>query len=657
MERLINFQAAEIQAVLPILLQDKSTKRNVIWATDPPEALRDETDDKSEITIPQLQQMGYEAILPRMMKQADTQQERTRKKGEVFSPAWVCNKMNNALDTDWFGPDAPKNLFTEELPQSWQTTPGPVLFDESHTWEKYVDSRRLEVTCGEAPFLASRYDAATGEMIPVGDRIGILDRKLRVVNENTADEEKWFKWAVRAMQSTYGYEYQGDNLLLARTNLLLTFAEYLQARWERLPTTKELHTVANIIAWNVWQMDGLHLSVPGGKPQPETEQLDLFSMFGAAEEQTPAISCKVKDWRSNKTQDFETIQEGSTSMKFDYVIGNPPYQDETLGDNGTYAPPVYNLFMDETYKVADKVELIHPARFFFNAGSTPKAWNQKMLEDTHFKVLFYETDSSRLFSNTDIKGGIVISYHNKSDEYGAIEIFTPYDELNSILRKVRQSKRFKSFSSIIVTSYAYHFLETLYDENPELKGSLSKGHEYDLKSNVFEKMAGAFSEVEPIDGKRYIRILGRINNERCYKYIREDYVNDVSNLHSYKVFLPGATGTGQFGETIAAPFIGLPGDGSTETFMGIGQFEKKEEADNAVKYIKTKFARAMYGILKRTQANTPGKWQWVPLQDFTTHSDIDWSKSISEIDQQLYRKYDLTADEINFIETHVKEMA
>ena len=344
-------------------------------------------------------------------------------------------------------------------------------------------------------------------------------------------------------------------------------------------------------------------------------------------------------------------------MKFDYVIGNPPYQDETLGDNGTYAPPVYNLFMDETYKVADKVELIHPARFLFNAGSTPKAWNQKMLEDTHFKVLFYETDSSRLFSNTDIKGGIVISYHNKSEEYGAIEIFTPYDELNSILRKVRQSKRFKSFSSIIVTSYAYHFLETLYDENPELKGSLSKGHEYDLKSNVFEKMAGAFSEVEPIDGKRYIRILGRINNERCYKYIREDYVNNVSNLHSYKVFLPGATGTGQFGETIAAPFIGLPGDGSTETFMGIGQFEKKEEADNAVKYIKTKFTRAMYGILKRTQANTPGKWQWVPLQDFTAHSDIDWSKSVAEIDQQLYRKYDLTADEIEFIETHVKEMA
>ncbi len=562
MEQLIDFHAPEVQAVLDILLKDHSTGKNIIWATDPPEELQtvmyEPVTDRSQITTQQLGLTHYEVVLPRMMKQTDTQQQRTRKKGEVFSPAWVCNKMNNALDADWFrglGAEETAGQFTVELPQGWQTVETPVQFPvckgRTPAWVQYVQSRRLEVTCGEAPFLASRYDAATGEMIPVARRIGILDRKLRVVSENAATEEEWRKYATHAVQSTYGYEYQGDNLLLARVNLLLTYAEHLQARWQRKPTKEELQPIATIISWNLWQMDGLHLSVPSGKPQPEAEQLDLFSMFGAAELQPPTVSCKVKNWRKGShgtAQNFETIQEGSTSMKFDYVIGNPPYQDETLGDNGTYAPPVYNLFMDETYKVADKVELIHPARFLFNAGSTPKAWNQKMLEDTHFKVLFYETDSSRLFSNTDIKGGIVISYHNKSEEYGAIEIFTPYDELNSILRKVRQSKRFKSFSSIIVTSYAYHFLETLYDENPELKGSLSKGHEYDLKSNVFEKMAEAFSEVEPIDGKRYIRILGRINNERCYKYIREDYVNNVSNLHSYKVFLPGATGTGQFGE-------------------------------------------------------------------------------------------------------------
>ena len=335
MEQLIDFHAPEVQAVLDTLLKDKSTGKNIIWATDPPEELQtvmyEPVTDRSQITTQQLGLTHYEVVLPRMMKQTDTQQQRTRKKGEVFSPAWVCNKMNNALDADWFrglGAEESAGQFTVELLQGWQTVETPVQFPvckgRTPAWVQYVQSRRLEVTCGEAPFLASRYDAATGEMIPVARRIGILDRKLRVVSENAATEDEWHKYATHAVQSTYGYEYQGDNLLLARVNLLLTYAEHLQARWQRKPTKEELQPIANIISWNLWQMDGLHLSVPGGKPQPETEQLDLFSMFGAAEPQPPAVSCKVKNWRKGShgtAQNFETIQEGSTSMKFDYVIG------------------------------------------------------------------------------------------------------------------------------------------------------------------------------------------------------------------------------------------------------------------------------------------------------------------------------------------------
>ena len=655
MERLIDFRAPEVQTALPVLLQDKSTKRNIIWATDPPEALRDVADDKSEITIPQLQQMGYEAILPRMMKQADTQQERTRKKGEVFSPAWVCNKMNNALDADWFGPDAPKNLFTEELPQNWQTTPEPVPFDNFYRWEKYVDSRRLEVTCGEAPFLVSRYDAATGEMIPVCRRIGILDRKLRVVGENTSTEADWLKWAIRAMQSTYGYEYQGDNLLLARTNLLLTFVEYLQARWKRLPTTKELHTVANIIAWNVWQMDGLCLSVPGGKPQPETEQLDFFSMLGAAVEQTPAVSCKVKDWRSNKTQDFETIQEGSTSMKFDYVIGNPPYQDETLGDNKGYAPPVYNKFLDASYEIADKVEMIHPARFLFNAGSTPKAWNEKMLNDPHFKVLHYESDASVMFANTEIKGGVAISYHDKSQNFGAIRVFTPYEELNSIMKKAAPQVEAESLMEIIYLQNKFN-LEQLYTDHPDYKSIIgSDGKDKRLRNNIFDKIPAFTVERQ---SESDVRTIGVSKNKRVWMYIPGKYIEDEhENLRNWKVLVARVNGSGNLGEVLSTPIVEAPNEGYTQTFIGIGSFKIESEAQNALKYIKSKFCRTMLGILKITQDNNRDTWRMVPIQDFTAHSDIDWSKSVAEIDQQLYRKYDLTADEIDFIETHVKEMA
>ena len=424
MEQLIDFHAPEVQAVLDTLLKDKSTGKNIIWATDPPEELQtvmyEPVTDRSQITTQQLGLTHYEVVLPRMMKQTDTQQQRTRKKGEVFSPAWVCNKMNNALDADWFrglGAGESAGQFTVELPQGWQTVETPVPFPackgRTPAWVQYVQSRRLEVTCGEAPFLASRYDAATGEMIPVARRIGILDRKLRVVSENAATEDEWRKYATHAVQSTYGYEYQGDNLLLARVNLLLTYAEHLQARWQRKPTKEELQPIATIISWNLWQMDGLHLSVPGGKPQPETEQLDLFSMFGAAEPQPPTVSCKVKNWRKGShgtAQNFETIQEGSTSMKFDYVIGNPPYQDETVGTQKQFAPPVYNKFLDESYKIAGKVEMIHPARFLFDAGATPKEWNQKMLNDPHLKVLFHEQESSKVFANTDIKGGVAITY-------------------------------------------------------------------------------------------------------------------------------------------------------------------------------------------------------------------------------------------------------
>lgn len=661
MEQQINFMAPEVQAVLPLLLADKSTGRNIIWATDPPQALSDTVTDKSEMTPAQLHQLGFEAIQARAGKQADVQQKRTRRRGEVCTPAWVCNKMINALDADWFGRE---DVFNTEQPQGWQAREGQVEFPASKgkapLWQQYIDSRRLEITCGEAPFLASRYDAATGEMIPVQQRIGILDRKLRVVSETVKEEKEWLYWAKRAVQATYGYEYQGDNLLLARTNLLLTFAEHLQARWQRSSTTQELKSTANIIAWNLWQMDGLKRSIPGGKLHPDTEQLDLFSMFGDAEESVPSVSCKVKNWRKGghgTTQNFETIQEGSTSMKFDYVIGNPPYQDETLGDNKGFAPPVYNKFLDASYEIADKVEMIHPARFLFNAGSTPKAWNEKMLNDSHLTVLHYESDSSKIFANTDIKGGVVITYRDKVKNYGAIEHFIVFDELRSIARKIGKTD-YVPLSKVIYAAESYRFTETMHKENSSVESLLSKGHKYDFKSNVLSKLDNIvfFSEM-PKDGSPYIKILGLDGSKRTEKWIRKDYVRVPENFGSYKVFISKANGSGAFGETLSAPIIAEPGIGHTQTFMSIGKCESEQEAIAITKYVKTKFARAMLGVLKITQDCPAPKWKYVPLQDFTAHSDIDWSKSVAEIDRQLYRKYDLTADEIEFIETHVKEMA
>ena len=671
MEQLIDFHAPEVQAVLDTLLKDRSTSKNIIWATDPPEELQtvmyEPVTDRSQITTQQLGLTHYEVVLPRMMKQTDTQQQRTRKKGEVFSPAWVCNKMNNALDADWFrglGAEETAGQFTVELPQGWQTVETPVQFPvckgRTPAWVQYVQSRRLEVTCGEAPFLASRYDAATGEMIPVARRIGILDRKLRVVSENAATEDEWRKYATHAVQSTYGYEYQGDNLLLARVNLLLTYTEHLQARWQRKPTKEELQPIANIISWNLWQMDGLHLSVPGGKPQPETEQLDLFSMFGAAEPQLPTVSCKVKNWRKSShgtAQNFETIQERSSSMKFDYVIGNPPYQEEAPGTS-TSDKPVYHTFMDAAYSVSDKVELITPARFLFDAGATPSVWNRKMLNDTHFKVLQYESDAKYFFSSIELPGGIAISYRDATRNFGAMKQFIQYNELNKIARKVKE-KHEKTLNSIMYPQNKFN-LSNLYEDFPILKTRIgSDGKDKRFRQIVMERFPEIFSEQKSDDS---LRTLGLIGRQREYRYISRRYVEYETWIDKYKVFVPfsnGASGTlgKEPARLISKPALGLPGDGITQTFIGIGEFGTKTEADNLMKYILSKFARILLGILKVTQGNKPETWSYVPLQDFTAHSDIDWSKSVAEIDQQLYRKYDLTADEIEFIETHVKEMA
>lgn len=343
-------------------------------------------------------------------------------------------------------------------------------------------------------------------------------------------------------------------------------------------------------------------------------------------------------------------------MKFDFAIGNPPYQEETIGDNKGFAPPVYNKFLDAACEVAEKVEMIHPARFLFNAGSTPKAWNKKMLGDEHFKIMEYEADSSRIFPNTDIKGGIVISYHDETKKYGAIEIFTKYKELNTILHKVIQDIAFISFSNIVITRTAYRLTDKMHEEHPEALSQLSSGHAYDMSTNIFERLPQIFYDEKPNDGAEYIKILGREKNERVYKYIKREYVNDVINLDKYKILIPKANGIGAFGEVISAPVIQGKGIGHTETFLSIGIFDNIQEAQNAYKYIKSKFARALLGVLKTTQDITPDKWANVPMQDFTGKSDIDWSVSIANIDKQLYKKYRLSEEEIAFIENNVKEM-
>lgn len=308
MNNLIDLRAYPVKPVLRILLQDKTTKHNIVFATNSYEHLGNEYGEKCHIEPDLLLGIDAMEIQPRVLKEQSDQANRTKRKAEVMTPAWVVNKMNNHCDEEWFG--HPGSFNTEDG-ERWIINESIIAFSNGKTWQDYVDSMRLEITCGEAPYLVSRYDTTTGEPIPVKKRIGILDRKLRVVGENASDKETWFKWVIRAFQSTYGYEFQGDNLLLARINMLITFVDYYKDKWDGKPTDAELRKIANIISWNIWQMDGLTGMVPFGYQEAAEVQGNWFGFFDMSvgeEEHKEAIPCRIFDWRSNESVEYNSLK-------------------------------------------------------------------------------------------------------------------------------------------------------------------------------------------------------------------------------------------------------------------------------------------------------------------------------------------------------------
>ena len=633
------------KGLLAPLLADKTTKRNILWATDAYRALGYSYEQTQEIRPALITGEHSDVIKTRARKEMEQQSERTRRHAEVFTPLHICRRMIAAADAAYFGGDDP--FMRDGVPAE------RVSFPRRKKWQHYVDARRLEITCGEAPYLVHRYDVATMESVPLAERQGILDRKLRVVTENAVDETTWMKWALRAYQATYGYEFQGDNLLIARVNLLMTFEEYLRARWRRKPTEREYRAIVRTIVWNLWQMDGIRGTIPCASAEHEPMELALFelpaeveefSLFPAHREEAPPV--RIYDWRRQSGLEYRRVNTGGRTMKFDFVIGNPPYQEERQGASTT-ALPVYHSFMENSYQIADRVELITPARFLFNAGRTSKAWNEKMLNDPHLKVLLYEKDASIFFPNTEIKGGVVITYYDRTKDFGAIETFTMYDQVNNMVKKMREHiKEEGSFSSKTFVATKFDLVNLVRDY-PQYEG-----RERRMSSNVlpFE----CFHE-EQADND--IMVYGVLKGKRRGKFIHRKYVDITDeNISKYKIVTPKADGNGAFGDTLTNPEILEPNSGFTHTFLGIGGFLDKLEAEHSLKYIKTKFVRALLSVLKVTQDLNADKWKYVPLQDFSPSSDIDWSQSVAEIDRQLYAKYGLSAEEIAFIESHVKEM-
>lgn len=338
-------------------------------------------------------------------------------------------------------------------------------------------------------------------------------------------------------------------------------------------------------------------------------------------------------------------------MKFDSVVGNPPYQDSKEAGKDL---PIYQYFYDVAELISDRYCLISPARFLFDAGATNTDWNRKMLDSRKLRVVQFTQKSNEIFPNTDIKGGVVILYRDINKDYEPIVFFTSFIELDSILRKVRRLNN-EYMSNLIYGVTSYTFSKKLYKDFPEAVDRVGEGSGNQLTSSIFEAIPEIFSSSKRDDFD--IQIYGRSNNERVFKWIKREYLNLAENFEKHKVFLPAANGSGALGEVLSTPIIGNPNIGHTATFISIGLFETIVEAENCLRYIKSKFSRTMLGIKKTTQHNKTKKvWECVPFQDFTQDSDIDWSKSNSDIDQQLYKKYQLSDEEITFIEEKVQPM-
>lgn len=300
--------------LLEVLLIDHSSKKNLIWATDNYASRGVGYQSYDHITSNAIIKRNGSVIKPRVEKSKKEQASRVKDKAEVFTPSWICNAQNNLIDDAWFGKG---NVFNTETDKGWIVNHERITFPEGKSWQDYVKENRLEITCGEAPYLVSRYDTVTGNIIAIKERIGLLDRKLRVISENVDGEQEWVEWAKIAFKSVYGFDWQGDNVLLARENLLRTFIDYYTDKFGLSPITEYLIDFAEIISWNIWQMDGLKYVIPNScKPVPKL-QMSIFEDEEECEEcpgcanndnsKHTGTYCVIKDWEKGRNVKFVSL--------------------------------------------------------------------------------------------------------------------------------------------------------------------------------------------------------------------------------------------------------------------------------------------------------------------------------------------------------------
>lgn len=641
--------------LLDKLLVDKTTKGHILWGTDA-YAERGEGYAKGrEIFVPLILYNNLGVIKTRARKAFEQQLDRTKLHGEVFTPRWVCNMMIDAIDCDWFGID--------KLPvDAWQHV--EELFQQTKkSWKKYVDNKRLEITCGEAPYLVQRYDVADGEIMPVEERTGILDRKLHVVSAYTTTADDWIHWAIRAFEATFGYEYQGDNLLIARVNFMKTFIEFFQCKWNEYPDSKVLERLIHKITWNVWQMDGLTDTIPCS--YDFAEEQSLFDVPQDKVENQPA--CKIRSWRGHKISSFsfKEMKGRQSGMKFDYIIGNPPYQEEskTVSKiNGQQARKnIFQLFQLEVNNIAQKgIELIYPGgRWIHQSGKGLKEFGHNQINDTRLAKVILYADTTDVFKGVSIADGISIVFMDmnkkkpgfeytyvKNGHKQTVHLNNPGDDLIPLdPMDLQLSNKLEKFVSD-------HSIKFMHDK---ILPRTLFGIESDFVSKNQDKVTPYLDGMN-IDYTHQIKLFtndkaGKSGRGKWFVTDKNTITNGIKYLSEWQVVVSSANAGGQKRDNQLQIIDNHSAFGRSR--VALRSFKTLKEAENFYKYVSSTIIK--YAFLLTDEAlSSLGK----KVPDLLNYKDdnglIDFSKE--SVDNQLKQLIGLTDNEISYMQKKIKSL-
>lgn len=563
--------------VRELLLQDRTTGGRIVWGTDDYASQGPDFAPEREMTA-----RAWDVLRPRAQKAEEQRARRTRTRAEVFTPAWICKAQLDLADE-----------------------PG-----KERSWQEYADAPRLEVACGEAPYLTGGRDAVTGRAVPLAKREGVLDRKLRAVSAGAQDEEQWLRWALRALKSVYGFELQGDSLLLARENLLRTFCDALEERLGRAPAEEEVTVAAEILCWNLWQMDASAACPPF----------------------RPDAPCRIKNWRTGRMTAYRALLEGGEDLVFDAVVGNPPYQRKD-GGNGASATPVYPLFVQQAKQLNPVcASLIIPAKWY-SGGKGLDRFRDEMLHDRRISHLVDYTNSLDCFPGVDIAGGAC--YFLWQRDYSGPCRFV------NIRKGVRQqADRFlDEFPTLIRYPAAVSILHKVRAlGEPSLAGQVSSRKPFGLATNVRPASQGELT-------LRFNGGTGPFPREQIHK--GQDMIDRWKVMLSYLTAEHAGQPdkSGRFRVLSTMELLG-PGSVCTETYLVAGSFAGKRQAMHLEQYLRTRFVRFLIGQVAVSQHVTRQCFAFVPQQDFSK----SWT------DRALYEKYGLTREETDFIQSLIKPM-